>query len=65
MTELILFYALLSVPVLLGLAYSIYSYRKFKRTKHRTLIFSPDAENRSFPFSLARPTSPLALGIGA
>jgi hypothetical protein len=36
MTELILFYALLSIPVLMGLAYSVYSYRKFKLTKHRT-----------------------------
>lgn len=36
MTELIVFYALLSIPVLLGLAYGIYSYRQFKSTKHRT-----------------------------
>lgn len=35
MTELILFYALLSIPLLLGLDYGIYSYRKFKRTERQ------------------------------
>ena len=35
MTELIVFYALMSIPLLLGLAYGIYSYRKFKRMERR------------------------------
>lgn len=35
MTELVVFYALLSIPLLLGLAYSLYSYRRFKRTNRR------------------------------
>lgn len=33
MTELILFYALLSIPVLMGLAYGFYTYYSYKKKK--------------------------------
>ncbi len=35
MSELILFYALLSIPVLMGLAYGFYSYRSYIKKKRR------------------------------
>jgi hypothetical protein len=35
MSELILFYALLSIPVLIGLGYGFYSYRSFTKKKRR------------------------------
>jgi type IV secretory pathway TrbL component len=35
MSELVLFYALLLIPVLMGLAYGFYSYRSYATKKKR------------------------------